>query len=175
MITVDDKRVNRDLNKLLKKFKRVEQDLDGKKSKEMLKSHREIGKMYVKAAKSNIKNYYEDTVVKKKGKEYPIVRGQLKKSMGSWRPSRKHVGVVTGPRSNAPMKRKVRPQADGWFAHFVEERPKAYGPVDPETMKKRKRPPQNRGVFKRTMRQVVPKMKQEQVKLYRQTLKRSAK
>jgi len=171
MITVDDKRMNRELQQLQRKIAKVQKTMDGAKSKELLKAHREVGKLYIKAAKSNIKNYHEDTVVKKKGKEYPIVRGQLKKSMGSWRPSRKHVGVVTGPRSNAPMKRKVRPQADGWFAHFVEERPKAFGPVDPETMKKRKRPPQNRGVFKRTMRQVVPKMKQEQVKLYRQTLK----
>ena len=174
MITLDEKRMARELKQLQRKMQKVQKTMDGTKSKELLKAHREVGKLYIKAAKSNIKNYHEDTVVKKKGKEYPIVRGQLKKSMGSWRPSRKHVGVVTGPRSNAPMKRKVRPQADGWFAHFVEERPKAYGPVDPETMKKRKRPPQNRGVFKRTMRQVVPKMKQEQVKLYRQTLKRSA-
>ena len=171
MITLDEKRMARELKQLQRKMQKVQKTMDGAKSKELLKAHREVGKLYIKAAKSNIKNYHEDTVVKKKGKEYPIVRGQLKKSMGSWRPSRKHVGVVTGPRSNAPMKRKVRPQADGWFAHFVEERPKAFGPVDPETMKKRKRPPQNRGVFKRSMRQVVPKMKQEQVKLYRQTLK----
>ena len=171
MITVDDKRMNRELQQLQRKIAKVQKTMDGAKSKELLKAHREIGKTYIKVARSNIKNYHEDTVVKKKGKEYPVTKGQLKRSMGSWRPSRKHVGVVTGPRSNAPMKRKVRPQADGWFAHFVEERPKAFGPVDPETMKKRKRPPQNRGVFKRSMRQVVPKMKQEQVKLYRQTLK----
>ena len=175
MIEFDQQQLDKELRRLRKKLGRVERDMDGSKSKEMLKSHKEIGKIYVKQAKSNIKNYHEDTVVKKKGKEYPIVRGQLKKSMGSWRPSRKHVGVVTGPRSNAPMKRKVRPQADGWFAHFVEERPKAFGPVDPETMQKRKRPPQNRGVFKRTLNQVKPKMRQQQIELYRKTLNRAAK
>lgn len=175
MITLDEKRMARELKQLQRKMQKVQKTMDGAKSKELLKAHREVGKIYIKAAKSNIKNYHEDTVVKKKGKEYPIVRGQLKKSMGSWRPSRKHVGVVTGPRSNAPMKRKVRPQADGWFAHFVEERPKAFGPVDPETMQKRKRPPQNRGVFKRTLNKVKPKMRQQQIELYRKTLNRAAK
>jgi hypothetical protein len=77
-----------------------------------VKSHKEIGKIYVKQAKSNIKNYHEDTVVKKKGKEYPIVRGQLKKSLGIWRPNSRRTGVVVGPRANAPMRKKVRPQAD---------------------------------------------------------------
>lgn len=174
MITMDDKRMSKDLRKLTKKLQRVEKSMDGSKSKEMLKSHKEIGKMYVDAAKRNIKNYHEDTTVKKNGKEYTIVRGQLKKSMGIWRPNRRRTGVVAGPRANAPMKNKVRPQADGWFAHFVEERPKAFGPTDAETKNKRKRPPQNRGVFRKTKGQVVAKMRSEQVELYRKTLKRAA-
>ena len=82
MIEFDQKSIDKELLRLRKKLGRVERDMDGAKSKEMLKSHKEIGKIYVKQAKSNIKNYHEDTVVKKKGKEYPIVRGQLKKSLG---------------------------------------------------------------------------------------------
>ena len=174
MMTIDERKMMRELKIAQKRVQKVSKAMDGAKSKELLKSNREIGKTYIKAAKSNIKNYHEDTVVKKRGKEYPVVRGQLKASMGSWRPSRKHMGVVTGPRANAPMKRKVRPQADGWFAHMVEERPKAFGPANPETLKKRKRPPQNRGVFKRSMKQSVPKMRQQQLELYRKILKDAA-
>ena len=173
MIEFDQQQLDKELRRLRKKLGRVERDMDGSKSKEMLKSHKEIGKIYVKQAKSNIKNYHEDTVVKKKGKEYPIVRGQLKKSLGIWRPDRRRTGVVVGPRANSPMRKKVRPQADGWFAHFVEERPKKFGPPDPDTLAKRKRPPQNRGVFNRTKQQVVGKMRNKQLDLYRKTLKKA--
>lgn len=173
MITLDDKRLNRELRKAYKKLERVEQNMTKSDSKDMMKAHKEIGKVYVKAARRNIKPYHKDTVVKKKGKEYPIVRGQLKKSLGMWRPSRKRTTYVAGPRANAPMKQKVRQQADGWFAHFVEQRPKKFGTPDPDYVKARKRAPQNRGVFERTKRQVYKEMKVKQVRLYRQTLKKS--
>jgi len=85
------------------------------------------------------------------------VRGQLKASMGNWKPNRKNVNIVAGPRANSPMKKKVRETANGWFAHFVEE----FGT-------------QNKGVFDRTKKQVIAQMRDKQVKLYRQTIKNAA-
>ena len=55
--------------------------------------------------------------------------GQLRDSMGTWSPDNKFPTVLAGPRANYPMKRKVRANADGWFAHIVEEGdfPAAFG------------------------------------------------
>ena len=72
MITVDDKRVNRDLNKLLKKFKRVEQNLDGKKSKEMLKSHREIGKFTSKRRRAISRTTTRTPLSRRKARSTPL-------------------------------------------------------------------------------------------------------
>ena len=157
MIEFDNKQMERELKKLGKKMAKIQQRMDGTKSKELLKAHKEIGKVYHQQVKRNIKNYHEDTVVKKKGKEYPIVRGQLKASMGNWKPNRNNVNIIAGPRANSPMKKKVRETANGWYAHFVEE----FGT-------------NNKGVFDRTKKQVFAKMKQDQVKLYRETIKNAA-
>ena len=157
MIEIDDKQMQRELKQLAKKVEKIQQRMDGTKSKELLKAHKDIGKMYHQQVKRNIKNYHTDTVVRKKGKEYPIVRGQLKASMGNWKPNRKNVNIVAGPRANSPMKKKVRETANGWFAHFVEE----FGT-------------QNKGVFDRTKKQVIAQMRDKQVKLYRQTIKNAA-
>ena len=83
------------------------------------------------------------------------------------------VGMGRDLYDSYPAARAVFEQADEWFAHFVEERPKKFGPPDPDYVKSRKRAPQNRGVFERTKRQVYKEMKVKQVRLYRQTLKKS--
>lgn len=94
------------------------------------KSYRKISQIFVRKAKAMIKPYPRLIVVSGKKRSATYVHpGQLRDSMGTWSPDNKFPTVLAGPRANFPMKKKVRANADGWFAHIVEEGdfPAAFG------------------------------------------------
>lgn len=97
---------------------------------EASKSYRKISQIFVRKAKAMIKPYPRLIVVSGKKRSATYVHpGQLRDSMGTWSPDNKFPTVLAGPRANFPMKKKVRANADGWFAHIVEEGdfPAAFG------------------------------------------------
>lgn len=112
--------------------------------KNLRRINRDVAKLYVKTAKSNIKSFPRDIIVQRNGSRLVVQKGQMKRSMGTWLPSRGGTWVVGGPRTNALGKRNARENADGWFAHIVEEGD-SFG---------RKKTTVNTGVFKRSMRAV---------------------
>lgn len=117
--------------------------------KNLRRINREVAKMYVKAAKSNIKSFPRDIIVQRNGSRLVVQKGQMKRSMGTWLPERGGTWIVGGPRTNALGKRNTRENADGWFAHIVEEGD-SFG---------EKKTTVNTNVFKKSMRAVESGMR----------------
>jgi hypothetical protein len=117
--------------------------------KNLRRINREVAKLYVKTAKSNIKSFPRDIIVQRRGSRLVVQKGQMKRSVGTWMPSRGGTWVVGGPRTNALGKRNTRENADGWFAHIVEGGD-SFG---------RKKTTVNTGVFARSMRAVESGMR----------------
>ena len=88
--------------------------------KNLRKINRKVAKLYVKALKSNSKIFPRDIIVQRGGSRLVVQRGQIKRSVGTWLPSRGGTWIVAGPRTNALGKRKTKQNADGWFSHIVE-------------------------------------------------------
>lgn len=117
--------------------------------KNLRRINRDVAKLYVKTAKSNIKSFPRDIIVQRNGSRLVVQRGQMKRSMGTWMPGRGGTWIVGGPRTNAIGKRNARANADGWFAHIVEGGD-SFG---------RKKTTVNTGVFKKSMRAVESGMR----------------
>lgn len=68
--------------------------------------------------------------------------GTLRRSAGTWQPDKSRNNVMGGPRTNAIGRRKTKRNADGFYAHIVEE-----GDFGPRFGGKHRT--QNTGVFSR--------------------------
>lgn len=130
--------------------------------KNLRRLNRDVAKLYVKAAKANIKNFPRDIIVQRNGGRLVVQKGQMKRSMGTWLPARSGSWVVAGPRTNALGKRNTRENADGWFAHIVEGGD-SFG-IKKTTV--------NTGVFKRSIRSVESAMRSLRDAKLRQTFER---
>ena len=87
----------------------------------LLAINERVADVYVKSAKSNVKDFDRDILVQRRGSsEILVKRGQLGRSLGIWQPERRSARVMAGPRANTIGRRKTRKNADGWFAHIVE-------------------------------------------------------
>jgi len=94
--------------------------------------NKKVVQIYVDVLKQQIEDFDQDIKVYEKtgggfgrkrspGNVREIVRkGQLKRSIGSWVPSKDEAKVIAGPRTNWLGRRKVAKKNDGWFAHIVE-------------------------------------------------------
>jgi hypothetical protein len=89
---------------------------------EVAASYRKVSGIFIRKARSMTKDY-PTTIRVRRGKTVPmdIEPGTLRRSFGNWHPSKKFPTILAGPRANHPMARKVQDNADGWFAHIVEE------------------------------------------------------
>lgn len=85
------------------------------------KSYRKIAMIYVRRAKSMVKDAKRTIYVRRRGSETMVERGTLRRSMGTWTANKKFPTILAGPRANHPMRRKVAASADAWFAHIVEQ------------------------------------------------------
>lgn len=146
MITLDLNKA--DIRKLERRIERLA-SLDRIARKEIVKAARSSANMYVKAARSNIKDYGTTIRVRRKsGPDYDIPPGTLRRSVGIWVPKGAKTQVAAGPRASTLGKR-LAINRDGWFAHFVEAGtfPAAFGG---------KQTTANTGVFNRTKRNTGP-------------------
>tara|TARA_R100001163_G_C5065106_1_gene202922 strand:- start:1358 stop:1888 length:531 start_codon:yes stop_codon:yes gene_type:complete len=100
-----------------------------------------VAQVYPNYLKANIKNYNKNIWFRGS----LIKPGQLKKSAGTWRPSKLYTNVMGGPRTNNILPRKTRWQADGFYAHIVEK-----GDFGPRFGGKHRT--QNTGVFSKGMK-----------------------
>lgn len=112
----------RSLNKLLKKLERISLWSE-KDAVKLLNINERVGQVYATALKANIKDYSKDIIVKFRGRESMTVKkGQLRRSAGTWQPSKSSPKILAGPRTRSIGRRgKTKPNADGWFAHIVEK------------------------------------------------------
>lgn len=102
-----------------------------------------VGDVYANYLKANVKDYKEDITGINKGKAFKVKKGQLRRSSGTWQPSKNSNTIMAGPRTKAIGKRgKTKKYDDGWFAHIVEK-----GDFGPRFGGKHRT--QNTGVFSR--------------------------
>ena len=92
--------------------------------KEFRRANRNAGREIVVATRSNLKPYKEDITIHFEDRENIVVkRDQLRKSIGVWFGKGSNTAFA-GPRANragkTKLKKKVRDNADGWFAHIVD-------------------------------------------------------
>lgn len=108
------------LDKVMRKLDKLAQWSE-KDYANLLAINERVADVYVKSAKSNVKDFDRDILVQRRGSsEILVKRGQLRRSLGIWQPERRSARVMAGPRTNTLGRRKTRKNADGWFAHIVE-------------------------------------------------------
>lgn len=108
------------LDKVMRKLDKLAQWSE-KDYANLLAINERVADVYVKSAKSNVKDFDRDILVQRRGRsEILVKRGQLRRSLGIWQPERRSARVMAGPRTNTLGRRKTRKNADGWFAHIVE-------------------------------------------------------
>jgi hypothetical protein len=101
-----------------------------------------VGGVYANYLKANVKDLDKDTSLR--GRK--IKKGQLRRSSGTWQPSKDSNTILAGPRTKAIGKRgKTTKYADGFYAHIVEK-----GDFSPRFGGKHRT--QNTGVFSRGMK-----------------------
>ena len=77
-----------------------------------------VGGVYANYLKANVKDLDKDTSLR--GRK--IKKGQLRRSSGTWQPSKKSNTILAGPRTKAIGRRgKTTKYADGFYAHIVEK------------------------------------------------------
>jgi len=146
--------------------------------KEFRKANRIAGRETVDAMRGKLEPYKDDiTIHKKNGDKLIVKRNQLKNSIGVWFTRGSNTAFI-GPRANyagrTALKRKVRDNADGWFAHIVEMGAR------PATMKKGGKKggggiimqTPNKGKLTQGIKAGVGATKRKQIELYRQEFKR---
>tara|TARA_R110000765_G_scaffold225396_1_gene329400 strand:- start:12471 stop:12977 length:507 start_codon:yes stop_codon:yes gene_type:complete len=130
------------LFKNIDKIARWNQD-DSKKLQDV--GHK-VGNVYANYLRANVKDLNKDINVKNKGKVYKVKKGQLRRSSGTWQPTKGRNTILAGPRTKSIGKRgKTKKYDDGWFAHIVEA-----GDFGPRFGGKHRT--QNTGVFGRGIR-----------------------
>ena len=92
--------------------------------KEFRRANRNAGREIIVATRSNLKPYKEDITIHFEDRDNIVVkRDQLRKSIGVWFGKGSNTAFA-GPRANragkTKLKKKVRENADGWFAHIVD-------------------------------------------------------
>jgi hypothetical protein len=146
--------------------------------KEFRKANRQSAKSIVLSTRSNLKPYKEDITIHFEGREnIDVKRDQLRKSIGVWFGKGSNTAFV-GPRANRAgkrkLQRKVRENADGWFAHIVEMGAR------PATMRKGGKKG-GKGVIMNTpmkgklsqgLQNGIPQARQKQIELYRKEFER---
>lgn len=119
-----------DLERKLRKLARY----GASNEKEVQKAHREVAKIGVKAVKRNITNYPEVVKVRrgerknkgKRGPNYNIQSGNLKRSIGVSVNVVNRMNVLIVPKSGMVARERAAPQdgallkSDGYYAHMVE-------------------------------------------------------
>jgi hypothetical protein len=152
------------LNGVLKKLERLAMWSE-KDFRKLVEINERVGEVYNNSLRANIKDFHRDIKVQFKDRDDIIVkRGQMRRSVGVWRPDENKINTLAGPRTNniGRRKRGVRKNSDGWFAHIVEG-------GDSFGRKKRTR---NTGVFERSKRATVGRANALLVRLLRQEFKR---
>jgi len=77
-----------------------------------------VGGVYANYLKANVKDLDKDTSLR--GRK--IKKGQLRRSSGTWQPSKDSNTILAGPRTKAIGRRgKTTKYADGFYAHIVEK------------------------------------------------------
>lgn len=97
-----------------------------------------VGDVYANYLKANVKDLGKNISVH----GTTVMSGQLRKSSGTWQPSKDNNTILAGPRTNSIGRRKTKRYEDGWYAHFV-----AGGDFGPRFGGKHRT--QNTGVFSR--------------------------
>jgi len=168
------------MDDMQKQLRKIEKRLDRAarfgsiKHKEIRKANRAAARTYVPIQRGFIRNFKEDIQIRP---DLIVTRGQLRRSIGVWFPKGSNTAIV-GPRANyagkTKLKRKVRDNADGWFAHIVE-----MGARPSQMRKGGKRGGAgirintvNSGSFEKGLRAGQPKVKKAQISLYRSEFKR---
>lgn len=148
--------VNRKLDKLLRwKFQAKDK---------FIALNTRVADVYANYLKANVKDY--DKTIAFRGRK--ITPGQLRRSAGTWQPSKQYSNVMGGPRTNNISPRKTRWKADGFYAHIVEK-----GDFGPRFGGKHRT--QNTGVFSRGLRSTKNRSKKLQVMLLRKEFTRYVK
>ena len=116
---------------------------------QLRKINRKVSEVYVNALRAKIGS--AKMTINVKGRK-PITPGTLRRSIGSWNSGRYSNVVLAGPRAKF-LGRRVADNADGWFAHIVEQGalPDAFGG---------KRTNKYTGVFEDTLKQTKEAMNQ---------------
>jgi hypothetical protein len=136
----------KELDKLTKKIEKMAA-FDRNNRKAIMDEARKAAKIYVSAARGNIRDYGSTiTVRRKSGTTITIPSGTLRRSMGTWTPRGALAHVAAGPRASS-FGKKLPHDRDGWFAHFVE-----YGNFAAAFGGKKRTA--NTGVFQNTQKQV---------------------
>lgn len=168
------------MDDMQKQLRKIEKRLDRAarfgsiKHKEIRKANRAAARTYVPIQRGFIRNFKEDIQIRP---NLIVTRGQLRRSIGVWFPKGSNIAIA-GPRANyagkTKLKRKVRDNADGWFAHIVE-----MGARPSQMRKGGKRGGAgirintiNSGAFEKGLRAGQPKVKKAQISLYRSEFKR---
>ena len=142
-------------NKLFKRLDKLAQWSENGSKRLQEVGHR-VGNIYATYLKANIKDYHKP--IKFRG---GVIRpGQLKRSAGTWLPEKGRNNVMGGPRTNSIGRRKTRKNADGFYAHIVEE-----GDFGPRFGGKHRT--QNTGVFKRGLKSTRSRSEKLQLSLLR--------
>tara|TARA_R100001015_G_C4583098_1_gene139335 strand:- start:62 stop:547 length:486 start_codon:yes stop_codon:yes gene_type:complete len=145
--------LNSKLDKLLRwKFKAKDK---------FVKLNTRVADVYANYLKANVKDY--DKTIGFRGKK--ITPGQLRRSSGTWQPSKQFSNVLGGPRTNNIKPRKTRWRNDGFFAHIVEK-----GDFGPRFGGKHRT--QNTGVFSRGLRSTKNRSEKLQVMLLQKEFSR---
>ena len=112
-----------------------------------------VGGVYANYLKANVKDLDKDTSLR--GRK--IKKGQLRRSSGTWQPSKNSNTILAGPRTKAIGRRgKTKKYDDGWFAHIVEK-----GDFDERFGGKHRT--RNTGVFERGIRSTWNRSKKLEV------------
>ena len=147
----------------------------------LVKIHERVGEVYNNAIRANIKDFDRPIYVYKKTGKGPgrnlgsrngqrsgvrniIKPGQLRRSIGLWRPNKDRPTTLAGPRTNniGSRKRLGSRYNDGWYAHIVEG-------GDSFGRKKRTR---NTGVFDRAKKATSARRQDLYIRLLKQQFKR---
>lgn len=145
--------VNRKLDKLLRwKFQAKDK---------FIALNTRVADVYANYLKGNVKDY--DKSIGFRGRK--ITPGQLRRSAGTWQPSKQYTNVMGGPKTNNISPRKTKWRSDGFFAHIVEK-----GDFGPRFGGKRRT--QNTGVFSRGLRSTKNRSTKLQVMLLRKEFSR---
>lgn len=153
------------LNDLFKKIDKVAKWSERDSNKLQAIGHR-VGDVYANYLKANIKdNTFKKSMLRGRNK----VKGQLRRSAGTWLPRKDQNTVLAGPRTKSiKPKRKTTKRADGFYASIVDK-------GDFNTRFGGKHRTQNTGVFSRGISSTRSRSQKLQLMLLRKEFARYVK